>query len=123
MTEIIGTQSIARAVGLLRIVAEGPASGVTLADAAHATGLHRATAHRVLAALTQERLVEQDAAHRYHPGVELWIMGEAAARRFDIRALARPALERIATETEDTVYLSVRSGRQAICIARCEGAF
>ena len=123
MTEITGTQSIARAMGLLRVVAEGPSNGVTLAEAAEAVGLHRATAHRVLAALTRERLVEQDAAHRYHPGVELWIMGEAAARRFDIRALARPALERTATETEDTVYLSVRSGRQAICIARCEGAF
>ena len=123
MTEIVGTQSIARAMELLRTVAEGPANGVTLAEAAEATGLHRATAHRVLAALTRERLVEQDAAHRYHPGVELWIMGEAAARRFDIRDLARPALERIASDTEDTVYLSVRSGPEAICLACCEGAF
>jgi DNA-binding IclR family transcriptional regulator len=123
MDEIGGAQSIARGIGLLKMVAEGPPEGLTLAQVAERTGLHRATAHRLLAALTRERLLEQDATHRYHPGVELWVLGAAAARRFDIREVARPALERIASQTEDTVYLSVRSGQEAICVARCEGAF
>lgn len=123
MHDIGGTQSIVRGVGLLKIVAEGPPDGLTLAQVAERTGLHRATAHRLLAALTRERLVEQDASHRYHPGVELWVLGAAAARRFDIREICRPALERLATQTQDTVYLSVRSGHEAICVARCEGAF
>jgi DNA-binding IclR family transcriptional regulator len=77
----------------------------------------------LLAALTRERLLEQDASHRYHGGVELWVLGEAAARRFDIRELCRLPLERITAETQDTVYLSVRSGYEAICVARYEGAF
>lgn len=123
MDEIGGTQSIARGIGLLKVVAEGPPDGLTLAQVAERTGLHRATTHRLLAALTRERLLEQDPAHRYHPGVELWVLGASAARRFDIREVSRPALERIATETQDTVYLSVRSGHEAICIARHEGAF
>src|SRR5262249_41827631 len=72
---------------------------------------------------TRERLVEQDAEHRYHPGVELRVLGAAAARRFDIGGVCRPELERIAKQTQDTVYLSVRSGYQSICVARYEGAF
>src|SRR5262249_30764723 len=123
MDEIAGTQSIARGIGLLKIVAEGPPEGLTLAQVAQTIGLHRATTHRLLAALARERLLEQDRAHRYHPGVELWVLGTAAARRFDIRDVSRPALKRIAAETQDTVYLSVRSRHEAICVARYEGVF
>jgi DNA-binding IclR family transcriptional regulator len=123
VTEVGGTQSIARAVALLRLVSEGSSSGLTLAALAAAAGLHRATAHRLLSALARDGLVEQDARHHYHPGTELWIMGEAAARRFDIREFGRTALECVALETEDTAYLSVRSGTQAICVGRCEGTF
>ncbi|MEW6266776.1 MAG: IclR family transcriptional regulator [Thermodesulfobacteriota bacterium] len=121
--DITGAQSIARTVRLLRLVAEGEPDGLTLAELGEKAGLHRATAHRLLAALARERLVEQDASHYYHPGVELWIMGKAAARRFDIREIAYPAMERLAVETKDTVFLSIPSGDEAICIARCEGAF
>jgi len=123
MDDTGGTQSITRGIGLLKIVAEGPPEGLTLAQLAERASLHRATAHRLLAALTRERLLEQDASHRYHGGVELWALGAAAARRFDIRALCRLPLERITAETQDTVYLSVRSGYEAICVARYEGAF
>jgi len=123
MDDTGGTQSITRGIGLLKIVAQGRPEGLTLAQVAERASLHRATAHRLLAALTRERLLEQDASHRYHGGVELWVLGEAAARRFDIRELCRLPLERITAETQDTVYLSVRSGYEAICVARYEGAF
>src|SRR5262245_19824030 len=123
MDDAGGCESIARGIGLLKVVAVGSPEGLTLAQVAERASLHRATAHRLLAALTRERLLEQDASHRYHGGVELWVLGEAAARRFDIRELCRLPLERITTETQDTVYLSVRSGYEAICVARYEGAF
>src|SRR5215475_1791030 len=78
MDDAGGTQSITRGIGLLKIVAEGPPEGLRLAQVAERASLHRATAHRLLAALTRERLLEQDASHRYHGGVELWVLGEAA---------------------------------------------
>jgi DNA-binding IclR family transcriptional regulator len=121
--DMSGSQSIGRAIGLLRILTKRPHEGMTLASLADAAGLHPTTAHRQLAALMREGLVEQDAARRYHPGVELWLMGQVAARRFDVGDLARETMKRIADETEDTVYLFVRSLRQAVCVARVEGAF
>ncbi len=50
-------------------------------------------------------------------------MGQVAAPRFDIAAIAQETMKRIADETEDTVYLFVRSVRQAVCVSRVEGAF
>src|SRR5262249_42027918 len=95
----------------------------TLGELAVMTGLHRATVHRILAALSREHLLEQDEYHRYHAGIDLWVLGEAAARRFDVQEFGRPALERIAAETQDTAYLSVRNGSHAVCVGRSEGAF
>ena len=94
-----------------------------LSELALATGLHKASAYRVLSALVHEGLVEQDLARRYHLGAETWILGTAAAPRFDIRQLAAPALDRISEATGDTVFLSIRSGHDAVCIDRREGAF
>jgi DNA-binding IclR family transcriptional regulator len=121
--EMSGSQSIGRAIGLLRILTRQPHGGMALAKLAEAAGLHPTTAHRQLAALLREGLVEQDGARRYHPGVELWLMGQVAARRFDVADLARETMKRIADETEDTVYLFVRSRHQAVCVARVEGSF
>jgi DNA-binding IclR family transcriptional regulator len=118
-----GSQSIGRAIGLLRLLTRRQHDGMTLAHLADAAGLHPTTAHRQLAALLREGLVEQDSARRYHPGIELWLMGQVAARRFDLADLARETMKRIAEETEDTVYLFVRSLRQAVCVARVEGSF
>src|SRR5215813_9778686 len=91
--DIGGAQSVARAINLLKIVGAGPSAGVTLAEIVKRTDLHRATAHRLLAALVREGLLEQDATHHYHLGVELWVLGDAAAKRFDIREFGRAALE------------------------------
>lgn len=118
-----GSQSISRAIGLLRILTSGPREGMALAHLAEAAGLHPATAHRQLSALIREGLVEQDRRRRYLPGVELWLMGQVAAHRFDITGVAEAAMRGLADETEDTIYLFVRSGRQAVCVARQEGSF
>src|SRR5215475_2848093 len=123
VTEIAGVLTVARAIALVRLVTRGQRIGMTLAEVAVKAGVDRATAHRLLAALAREHLLEQDESHRYHSGIDLWMLGEAAGRRFDIWEFGRPALERIAAETQDTAYISVRNGSQAVCVGRSEGAF
>lgn len=118
-----GLKTIKRAASVLRALSEHDASGMRLSDLAAATGLHKATAYRILATLIGEGLVEQDQRRRYHLGAETWVLGMAAAPRFDIRQLAAPALDRIAEATGDTVFLSIQSNLEAICIDRREGAF
>ncbi|MGE0151462.1 MAG: IclR family transcriptional regulator [Reyranellaceae bacterium] len=118
-----GAQSLTRAIGLLKLVAQRPRAGMSLAEVAQASGLHRATAHRLLRALVAERLLAQDRSRRFYPGSELWLMGRAAEERFNLVELAQPCIERIARETGDAALVCTRSGDEAVYLARCEGDF
>ncbi|AWK85232.1 AMP-binding protein [Azospirillum thermophilum] len=80
-----GTQSLERALALLRAVAAYGAEGARLADLMTDTGLSKATAHRLLTALARERFVDQDPrSRRYHLGPELDLLGRIAAARHGI---------------------------------------
>jgi DNA-binding IclR family transcriptional regulator len=118
-----GLKTIKRAASVLRALSESDSAGMRLSDLAAATGLHKATAYRILVTLMKEDLAEQDQARRYHLGAETWILGMAAAPRFDIRQVAAPSLDRISKATGDTTFLSIQSSREAICIDRREGSF
>ena len=119
-----GAQSIKRAFMVMRIVVAHGEGGATLKSVAAESGLHRATAHRILSALVDEGALEFDAAtYRYRLGVEIFSFSAAMGDRFDIRSLARPALEELSHKTRDTVYLGVRSGFDGLCIDMCEGNY
>jgi DNA-binding IclR family transcriptional regulator len=117
-------QSVERAHAILRVLAERHRHGARLADVSGETGLSRSTAHRLLAALVQLGLAEQDpVSGSFYPGLALLGLGAAAANRHNLAELAGPYVQRLADRTGDTVYLSVRSGNDAVCVDRLEGAF
>jgi len=117
-------QSIERAVVLLRAVAAAGREGCRLTDLAAGAGLSKSTAHRILLALTEARLVEQDARNRlFFPGVGLFLLGTASAARFSIVEIARPSLVHLAEEIGDTVFLSVPVDRDWVCVDRQVGPF
>jgi DNA-binding IclR family transcriptional regulator len=79
-----------------------------VSEAAAALGASRSTAHRLLAMLEYHRFAEQDPATRaYLPGPALIEVGLSALGRIDIRTLARPLLERLCDEVQETVHLVV----------------
>jgi DNA-binding IclR family transcriptional regulator len=119
-----GTQSVDRAVGVLRIVASRSDRGVRLVDVVERSGLSKPTAHRLLQALERQGLVAHDAAARlYHLGPEAFVIGTLAAERFGIQRAALPSLSRLALASQDTAFLSVRRDWQAVCLHREEGPF
>jgi IclR family transcriptional regulator, acetate operon repressor len=79
-----------------------------VSDAAEALGASRSTAHRLLAMLEYHRFAQQDPATKaYLPGPALIEVGLAALGSMDIRTLARPLLERLSEEVQETVHLVV----------------
>ncbi|WP_247876044.1 AMP-binding protein [Azospirillum sp. TSH100] len=77
-----GTQSLERAIALLRAVADAETDGARLADLMTGVGLSKATAHRLLMALARDGLVERDGrSKRYHLGPDLVTLGDLAALR------------------------------------------
>lgn len=118
------TQSLDRAIGLLEQIAGQAREGMALTQLARATSLSKATTHRLLAGLKGLGLVDYDASsRRFLPGLKLYRMGVAASARFDMARIAGDSLSRLANETADTVYLSLRLNDDSICVARREGGF
>jgi DNA-binding IclR family transcriptional regulator len=119
-----GTQSIERALILMREIAAHNRTGTRLLDLASRTGLQRPTVHRMLKCLTLENMVQQDPeSHRYFLGPMVFELGLTAAPRFNLREICHPAMSRIAEATGDTVFLTQRSGLDAVCVDRHEGTF
>jgi DNA-binding IclR family transcriptional regulator len=94
-----------KAVAVLHAIeAAGP---IGLSDLQQATGLPRATAHRLAAALEAHGLARRDAAGRFCLGLALVGLGRAATAGFPLGELARPALERLRADTGESVQLFV----------------
>jgi DNA-binding IclR family transcriptional regulator len=117
-------QNIGRATMVLGALAANSSEGLRLTDVVNATSLGKATVHRVLSGLVAHGLVDQDkATGRFFLSLKLIGWAMAAGDRFGLARLAAPALQRLSQRTQDTIYLSLRSGDEAICIERREGSF
>ncbi len=119
-----GVQVIRRAGLLLRALARAPAAGMRLKDLVEATGLDRATVLRLMRTLCEEGLVEQDAGSRhYHVGLGFFTLAAVASNRHDIHDLAHTALVQLAEELGDSVFFSLRSTYDAVCVDAHSGRY
>ncbi len=118
-----GGQSIQRAISVIRTVASYKSRGCNLKTIANELDLHMATAHRILGILVEEGFIIHDPGTKfYHIGLELYNLGSKAYFA-NLLEYFRSTLQRIAENTEDTVFLIIRSGYETLCIDRVEGAF
>lgn len=95
---------------------------LSVAQAADGVAEPRSTVHRLLEGLRGVGYVEPGSrAGTYRLGLKLLRLGASVTRRFDERAAARPVMERLHARTEQTVFLTVRSGFEGVCIERVDG--
>ncbi|WP_423200160.1 MULTISPECIES: IclR family transcriptional regulator [unclassified Cupriavidus] len=119
-----GTQALHRAVALLRLITAHNRTGSRLVDLYRRSGLERPTAHRILQGMIAEQLIRQDSqTKRYYLGPLLYEMGLAAAPKLALRDICHPYLQAVAEHTGDTVFMTVRSGFDGVCVARADGCF
>jgi DNA-binding IclR family transcriptional regulator len=98
-----------KTVSLLDALANGP---LVLNDLAEASGVPRATAHRLALAAEVHGLVARDEEGRFVLGPRI------AVRPLDV--VARPALEWLRDKTGESVQLYVRRGQKRVCVASLE---
>ena len=117
-----GTQSIERAIGLLREISARGQFGWQLSDLAARCQLGKSTAHRMLICLVRERLVSQRPADRHYiPGPMLFELGLALPELGELQSRARSRLEVLAARTSGAAFLLFRSGDDFVCAARVGG--
>lgn len=98
-----------KAVSLLDALEAGP---LALSGLTAATGLSRATAHRLATALEVHGFVDRDGEGRFRLGARLSALA--------LPAVARPALERLRDATGESVQLYVRRGDHRLCVSAIE---
>ena len=113
--------AIQKVCAILRVLAQR--SPLRLTDIADTTSLNKATALRILNSLIEEGFVSRVAgAKTYELGQEARVMAVGARRTVDIAELAQPSLLRLSERSADTALLSVRSGVEALYLARSVGS-
>ena len=119
-----GAQAIRRALAVLRILAAGREDGVPLAEVVRATGLTRPTVHRIVHVLIEEGIVERyERTGRYAIGNQVPELALARPRPSRLLVAANPSLRRASTEIGDTLFLTVRTGNDTLCVDRRIGVY
>lgn len=115
---------IERATALLRAVGAAEPTGTSTTELARATGLARPTAHRLLTSLADEGFLDRDSTTgRWALGPEMFLLGSAAAGRYDITDHARGVVHTLATASGESAFLSTRRGDETVCLIREDGSF
>ncbi len=114
-------QSVDRALSILEVLARDGEAGVT--EIAADLGVHKSTAFRLLATLEAHRLVEQDGERgRYRLGVGNLRLAGATTARLDLVQEARPVCRQLASETGETVNITVRAETSALYLDQVAGS-
>ncbi|HET9347632.1 MAG TPA: IclR family transcriptional regulator [Arthrobacter sp.] len=118
-----GAQVVSRIAGLLRIVGRKP-EGSPLVELVRESGLTRPTVHRLLTSLAAEGLLDHEArTGNWVLGPEVLLLGSVASARFPLEDIARPSLRRLAEQTGESAFFSIRRGDETVCLLREEGSF
>jgi DNA-binding IclR family transcriptional regulator len=111
--------SVDSALRLLVLIAERPQ--VRIAEASNALEVARSTAHRLMQMLQYHGFVRQlEDSKAYTAGPRLVNLGLAVVNNIDIRKLARPVLEELRNELDETVHLLELRGSELICLDSIE---
>jgi len=112
----VGSQAVDRALSVLHLYGH-QTEWLTIGEVAHALGVHRSTASRLIATLERHRLLERDArTGAYTLGLGLVSLASSVLNRFPVRASAREVVRVLRDETGETVHLGVVDGDEVIYI-------
>jgi DNA-binding IclR family transcriptional regulator len=115
-------QSVDRALHILDLFDEYETE-LKITDISERLILHKSTVHSLLKTLQKHGYIEQNPENgKYRLGMKLFERGNLVIQSLDIRELAKPHLQALTKETEQTVHLVVLDGREGVYIDKVEGA-
>jgi IclR family acetate operon transcriptional repressor len=110
-------QSVQRAFDLLERIAEQP-EGARLSELADGLGLHRSTAHNLLASLEELGYIAQEkkgAAYRLTGKLSRLVRPDAEAEHA-LRARIRPVLQAMSAASSESAFLGLVAGADYLCV-------
>ena len=114
-------RSVRRAIRILEAFRER--SSHTVTELARALKLPKSSVYELVSTLAAEGLVtKEDSTSRYRLGLRLVELARAADQDLEVRQVARPLIEKLRDELNETVQLTVLDGEQILYIDGCESS-
>jgi len=102
------------------LVLEAALTHSRFTEVVEATGLAKATTHRIVSTLIESQFVTVDADGNYLPGPKILSLAGMALQRIDISAIARPFIDDLVAQTHCTIHLGVVNGDEIIYLVRAD---
>jgi IclR family transcriptional regulator, KDG regulon repressor len=119
-TSLYRVQVLDRALAILEALAQAGESA-SLAEIAAIVKVHKSTVHRLIMSLEGHRLIDRDPqTGHYRLGLRLFDLGNIAVSRFHLRDRARPHLEKLMYNADETVHLCVLDNGEVLYIDKVE---
>lgn len=87
-------------------------------DIVEETGLAKATVHRILATLVEQKFITGDSDRGFHPGSRFLGIAGSAISRLDISFLAEPIVDALVREVDCTIHVGVANGFEIVYVIR-----
>jgi DNA-binding IclR family transcriptional regulator len=114
-------KSLFKALDIIDALAERESGGVR--ELSSITGFPPATTHRILSTLAKRRYLKQDPATKsYSLSLRFLELGTKVQQKFNLVSIARPHLERLMAETEESANLAVQDGDDAVYLDHVQGS-
>ncbi|WP_313238344.1 IclR family transcriptional regulator [Sporosarcina ureae] len=114
-------QSIDRAMAIINVLSDAQKTKWLPAELAESTSLPISTVYRLLQSLESHALVSLDSETKQYELGYKWVeIGLQKYEKLDVRAVARPILEKLAADVRETVYLNVPNEFVSIIIDRID---
>ncbi len=115
-----GVQSVDRAITVLEILAREGSAGVS--EVAAEIGVHKSTAFRLLAALEERDLVEQNTDRgKYQLAFGILRLASSIPARIDLVRQSRPLLDALAADLDETINIAVVREHYAVNVQQAMG--
>jgi len=113
--------TIVRGLQCVELIAkEGGDDGLTLTEVAVGLGVHKSNVYRYLTTLCTWGWLETR-GNNYRVGPKVLQIAGLVLDKYELRKIARPYLEKLASETGKTVHLGTYDNRQIIYMDKVEG--
>ncbi|MCK4767689.1 MAG: helix-turn-helix domain-containing protein, partial [Desulfobacula sp.] len=107
---------VKKALRILKAVANTN-QGMRISDISSQLDISKSTVHGITAALEEQGALKRDSiTKRYVIGLTLIELGKMANAKIDLIKIARPHMEELMEQCQETVFLGLRNGNKIIIV-------
>jgi DNA-binding IclR family transcriptional regulator len=107
MTKKYQAPVVKKAFKILKAIAKS-SQGLRISEIASLLNISKSTVHGIIAALSEQgAIIQSSTSKRYFIGMTIMELGKSANERIDFKKIARPIMEKLMEECQESVFLGI----------------